>query len=378
MTVLFWCSAAVLFHVFAGYPLLLLVWATLRSRPVRSAPWEPRISVLMIVRNEQAAIGGKLLNLLAMDYPREKCEIMVVSDASSDGTDAIVEEFAPQGVSLRRSPLQRGKPANLNEYLPQLHGEIVILMDARQSLSPGFARALLANFSDPQVGAVSGELLLEPGNAVTADAAASGVGFYWRYEKALRRLESRIDSSVGATGALYAIRRSLYLPIAADSLLDDLLIPMNIVRQGYRVSFEPRAMARDAAPVSARSEFRRKVRTIAGNFQLFTREPWLLNPFANRLWLQTLSHKFLRLTAPVFLLLLLLSNLLLLAHPFFVAVLLLQLLFYGAALAALLADARWRAVRALAIPYAFCVLNWATVIGFTRFIFRQQNVMWKP
>ncbi len=379
MSAIFWFSSAMLFYVFVGYPLLILAWARLRSRPVRSAPWQPLVSVLMVVRNEQGTIRRKLLNLQAMDYPRDKLEIVVVSDASTDGTDAILAEFEPQGFAVRRSPVQRGKPANLNEHIPLLRGEIVILMDARQSLDAGFARALLRNFSDPQVGAVSGELILEPAASSedSVGGAASGVGFYWRYEKFLRRLESCIDSSVGATGALYAIRRALYQPIAPDSLLDDLLIPMNIVRQGYRVCFEPGAIARDAAMVSAKSEFHRKVRTIAGNFQLFSREPWLLNPFANRLWLQTLSHKFFRLTAPAFLAALLFSNLFLLDAPFFVAVLVAQLLFYGAAFGAVLADSRWQGVRALAIPYAFCVLNWATVIGFFRFIFKQQKVMWK-
>ncbi|MDO9318381.1 MAG: glycosyltransferase family 2 protein [Gammaproteobacteria bacterium] len=376
MTALFWFSALMLFYVFIGYPLLILLWSRLRGRPARSAHYEPTLSVLIVARNEQATIRKKLINLLAMDYPMYKVEIVVVSDASNDATDAILGEFKSPGVVIKTGLAQRGKPANLNECVPGLRGDIVILMDARQEIERGFARALVRNFSDPEVGAVSGELMLAPVSAHSG-AAASGVGFYWRYEKFLRRLESTIDSSVGATGALYAIRRTLYRPVAPDTLLDDLLIPMNIVRQGYRVIFEPDAIALDAAPVSASSEFRRKVRTIAGNFQLFSRETWLLNPVANRLWLQTISHKFFRLTAPVFLALLMISNFFLIDSPFFQMTLIAQLLFYSAALGGLVSESRWKSYRALAIPYAFCVLNWATVIGFIRFMFKQQKVMWK-
>lgn len=380
MQAVFWFSTLMLFYVFIGYPLLILVWSRLRADPADRGDFEPSISVLLVARNEQATIRRKLTNLLAMDYPAQKREIVVVSDASTDDTNAILREFEKFGVVIKTGLTQRGKPANLNECIPALRGDIVILMDARQEVEPGFARALTRNFSDPKVGAVSGELMLAPSSTQTdsgINGAASGVGFYWRYEKFLRRRESCIDSSVGATGALYAIRRRLYQPIAPDTLLDDLLIPMNIVRQGYRVIFEADAIARDAATVSASSEFRRKVRTIAGNFQLFSRETWLLNPAANRLWIQTISHKFFRLTAPVFLALLMLSNLFLIGSAFFLMTLIAQLLFYIAALGGLVSESRWKSYRALAIPYAFCVLNWATVIGFIRFMFKKQRVMWK-
>ncbi len=376
MHIIFWFSAFMLFYVFIGYPVLILLWSRLRGNPARSEDFEPSISVLIVARNEQRTICDKLNSLLAMDYPFYKVEIVVVSDASTDHTDTIVSEFTTHGVVFKKSVSQRGKPANLNECIPALHGDIVILMDARQQVEPGFARALVRNFSDPKVGAVSGELMLVP-SVTESNGVVSGVGFYWRYEKFLRRTESNIDSSVGATGALYAIRRQLYQPIASDTLLDDLLIPMNIVRQGYRVIFEPGAIARDTAAVSASSEFRRKVRTIAGNFQLFSRETWLLNPVKNRVWIQTVSHKFFRLTAPLFLTSLIVSNFFLSGNLFYQIILITQLLFYCAALGGFLSGSRWQSYRAFTIPYAFCVLNWATVIGFFRFLFKQQKVMWK-
>lgn len=385
MSVIFWLSALMLLYVFIGYPLLLFLWAGLRKNPPGTGDHQPDVSVLIVAYNEQANIRNKIKSLLAMTYPKEKLQIVVVSDSCTDGTERIVHEYHAQGVQLLRSPAQRGKPANLNTYIPQLSGEIVVLMDARQSVNRECILQLVKNFSDPKVGAVSGELHLAPaqiqvpanGKFREETGIANGVGFYWHYEKFIRRMESTIDSSVGATGALYAIRKKLFLTIPADTLLDDLLIPMNIVRQGYRVIFESLATATDTAPVTARREFGRKVRTIAGNFQLLSRELWLLSPAANRIWLQTISHKLLRLSAPVFILLLIVSNAFLLDQTFYRWLMLLQVIFYSAALGGMLSGTRWQRKRALAIPYAFCVLNWATVIGFMRFVLRQQQINWK-
>lgn len=386
MSAIFWFSAFMLLYIFVGYPLLLTLWARFSGpcpgafdKGPFTAGHPPDISVLIVAYNEQANIRNKILNLIAMDYPRDKLQIVIASDASTDSTGRIVREFREQGVQLRTSALRRGKPAHLNALIPKLSGEIVVLMDARQAVAPDCLKQLVKKFRHAEVGAVSGELHLLPatGGTVERSGMASGVGFYWRYEKFIRRMESDIDSSVGASGALYAIRKNLFLTIPPDTLLDDLLIPMNIVRQGHRVLFEPLATATDTAPVSARSEFGRKVRTIAGNFQLFSRETWLLNPVANRIWLQTLSHKLLRLTAPVFIVALAVSNSLLLDQALYQWLMLCQTGFYGAALGGLVLGNRWQRQRALAIPYAFCVLNWATVIGFVRFILGQQQISWK-
>lgn len=390
MSAIFWFSAVSLFYVFIGYPVLLALWARFSSLPMqhenhefpRESGYEPWVSILIVARNEQAHIRHKILNLLAIDYPRDKLQIVIASDASDDETDAIVSEYRSQGIGLRTRNQAAGKPANLNDNIPLLTGEIVVLMDARQSVYADCVRSLLRNFSDRKVGAVSGELMLAEPPAEAGNSTGSGVGFYWRYEKFLRKKESSIDSSVGATGALYAIRRELFRPIAAETLIDDLLIPMNIVRQGYRVVFEPGAIAQETATITASTEFRRKVRTIAGNFQLFVKEPWLLSPVQNRIWLQTLSHKFGRLTAPALLLLLFLSNIALLDSIFFQLTLAMQSIFYLAALSIAISESsghsgrRWKSVRALAVPYAFCLLNWATVIGFTRFVFNKQ-IRWK-
>lgn len=370
-----WSAALLLAYTYAGYPLL----AWLRSRLFAHAPHKgeilPRVSILCIAHNEARRIRERIDNLLALDYPRELLEIVVASDASTDGTVEIAQEYGEAGVQVVAFHQHRGKPAVLNELVPRLRGEIVVLMDARQHVDADAVRALVANFADPRVGAVSGELLLDPqpGKAQTG----AGVGFYWRYEKFIRYHESRADSTVGVTGALYALRQRLFQPIPSDTLLDDVLIPMQVVRQGYRVLFEPAARAYDVVAATSQAELTRKVRTIAGNFQLLWRERWLLNPRANRLWFQTLSHKYFRLLGPVCLALVLLSNLFLLDFAFYQAVLVLQLLFYAAAIAGHMRRNSAGRSTLMNIAYAFCLLNWATVLGCYRFACGRQQVTWQ-
>jgi len=218
----------------------------------------------------------------------------------------------------------------LNDLVPRCRGEIVVLADARQRFEAGALGALVRPFADPRVGAVGGELVLARDPATTP--VGRGVGVYWRLEKSIRLSESLVDSTVGATGAIYAIRRDLFDPIPDDTILDDVLIPMRIVRFGYRVLFEPAARAYDRPATSAGEEFVRKVRTIAGNFQMLARERWMLDPFRNRLWLQTLSHKGLRLLGPLLLGTALVTNLLLAGRPLYEWTLLAQGVFYAAAL----------------------------------------------
>lgn len=373
--IVFWSAAFLLAYTYVGYPLL----AWLRSRLFRRAPRKsditPRISILCVAHNEARRIRDRIENLLALDYPRELVEIVIASDASTDGTVDIAQEYAASGVRVVQFHEHRGKPAVLNELIPQLRGEIVVLMDARQRIDLQALRELAANFADPRVGAVSGELLLDPesGDARTG----KGVGFYWRYEKFIRFHESRADSTVGATGALYALRHRLFQPIPSDTLLDDVLIPMQIARQGYRVLFEPAARAYDVVAASPQAEMTRKVRTIAGNFQLMWRERWLLNPRRNRLWFQTLSHKYFRLLGPVCLALVLASNLLLLEYPFYDVVLALQVLFYAAAIAGHMRKNASGSSMLMNVAYAFCMLNWATVLGCYRFACGRQQVTWQ-
>lgn len=313
--VLFWVSLAFVAYVYAGYPLLLVAWSKLSRRPVARGDWEPSVSLVMAVRNESETIEGKLENCLGLDYPADKLEIVVSLDGVTDGTDRAVDRLmdrpvgSPPCAALRvvGSTRHEGKPAALNRAVAVARGEVLVFCDARQRIERGALRELVADLRDPSVGAVTGELLLLDDDG---HEAADGVGLYWRYEKALRALESRVHSTVGATGALYAVRRELYRPIPEEAILDDVIVPMAAVLGGKRTVFEPRARAHDRV-CPPELEFRRKVRTLAGNFQLLALMPELLAPWRNPVFVQFVSHKVGRLLVPHFLVLLFASNLLL-------------------------------------------------------------------
>lgn len=373
--ILFWACVLLLGYTYVGYPALIWAWATLRGRSACGQDIEPTVSVVIVAKNEAMRIEGRLENLLSLDYPRDRLEILVASDGSTDGTAERARACEPAGVKVIAFEMRRGKSAVLNDLVPKARGEIVVLADARQRFEANALRALVRPFGDPQVGAVSGELVLT--RNLEGTAVGEGVGVYWRYEKFIRWNESRVDSAVGATGAIYAIRRDLFEPIPEDTILDDVLIPIRIARRGYRVLFEPGARAYDRTAATAREEFTRKVRTLAGNFQLFFRERWLLNPSRNQLWLQTVSHKALRLLSPLFLVAAFGANLFLLDEVFHRWTLGAQIAFYTAALAGYALRNARKKIPVLSVPYVFCLLNWAIVVGFLRFVTGRQRVTWE-
>jgi cellulose synthase/poly-beta-1,6-N-acetylglucosamine synthase-like glycosyltransferase len=331
--------------------------------------------MIVVAYNEGRRIRSRLENLLTLDYPRDRIEIIVGSDGSTDDTVDQARRYERRGVRIQAFRERRGKPAVLNALVPLTQGEIVVFADARQHFDRRALRALVSNFADDAAGAVSGELILRTQRR--AAAATQGAAFYWRYEKLIRSTEARSDSTVGATGAIYAIRRELFEPIPDDTVLDDVAIPLHIVKRGYRVLFEPEARAYDRACATAREEFVRKTRTIAGTFQLFAREPWLLNPLRNRLWFETISHKALRLTIPALHAALLGANVSLLGGWLYQWMLAGQLMFYAAALAGCLQPAARRRLILYSVPYTICLLGWATVVGFVRFAAQRQQVTWE-
>jgi cellulose synthase/poly-beta-1,6-N-acetylglucosamine synthase-like glycosyltransferase len=372
----FWGSLVLLAYVYFGYPLVAALRARFRPRPRLRAPIEPFVSIVVVAHNEEDRIAARIENLQALDYPVARFGIVVASDGSTDTTVARARRYESGGVRVLPFATRRGKSAVLNAVVPHLRSDIVLFADARQRFDRGTLRALVENFADPLVGAVSGELVLTA--AAGTGAAVQGTSFYWRYETFIRSAEGRADSTVGATGAIYAIRRELFEPIPDDTLLDDVLIPLRIVRKGFRVAFEPRARAYDYASATARQEFVRKARTIAGTFQLFARELWLLNPLRNRLWFQTISHKVLRLALPGLHAALLLATLGLAWESPYQWALAAQVTFYAAAVIGYgdHGQARRRSV-VFAVPCAICLLSWATVVGFFRFLTHRQEATWE-
>ena len=363
MTALFWISALIVGYVYVGYPCLLAAWARIADRRPRRGPFQPgawpSISIVIAARNEAARLPARVANLLAQEYPGPK-EIVVVSDGS---TDAPARALAPFGDAVRLIEVPAGgKPLALNAGVAASTGDIVVFADARQQFAPGAITALLENFSDPGVGGATGELVLDCEREDSIDTTVGeGIGLYWKYEKWLRRNESRVWSTLGATGAIYAMRRECWAPLPAATLLDDVLAPMRAVLNGCRIVFEEQAIAYDRASADAAAESRRKTRTLAGNYQILAQEPRLLLPVLNPVWLQYVSHKVGRLVVPWALVCLFVATVALAREDVLYApVLFAHGVFYGLALAEALFHARERFAR---VAFTFVMMNVSAVAG---------------
>ena len=371
MPLLFWSAFLGVLYTYAGYPLLLAARARLRPRPVLHGSVQPSVSLIMAARNEAANLPRRLRNLQQLNYPAHLLEILIASDGSTDETNALLEQIAADGTPLVTPillPKAGGKALALNAAVAQARGEVLVFLDLRQQIDPNSIAVLVESLADPTVGAVSGELLLLDDSG---EPAGDALGLYWRIEKLLRNLESLTGSVVGVTGAIYAIRRSLYTPLPAGLILDDVLVPMQVARTGHRVLFEPRAIARDRIFSERGREFSRKVRTLTGNYQLLRLAPWLLlprslSPTGNPLFLRFISHKLLRLLVPVFLCLMLLAS----AFAegwFFHLAFALQLGFYLLALLGSLLP-RSQNARPIAVAHTFVLLNCAAAVALYNFL----------
>ncbi len=290
----FLACALLLAHTFVGYPLWVWLQARLRPQPIAKASQFPKVSIILAVYQGAELIRAKLANLETLSYPPEQIEIIIVCDGCTDATAALARNFGDPRVRVLEFTERRGKASCLNDAVATATGEVLLMTDVRQKLAPIALRELVANLSDPDVGAAGGELLLVDARS----GFAHSVDAYWRYEKLIRYSESQSGSTIGVSGALYALRRDLFWPLPHGTVLDDVLIPMRVAAAGKRVVFEPRALAWDKLVQQPLEERRRKIRTLAGNCQLVQLEPWLLSPWTNPLWFRFASHKLLRLVAP--------------------------------------------------------------------------------
>ena len=358
-------SASLVLWVVAGYPLFLSVWS-LRGRPIQRR-YEPlSVTVIIAVRNGEHYLAPKLESILGLEYPKDLLDILVVSDGSTDSTDAIAEGFHGRGVRLLHIP-PSGKPAALNAGIADARGEILLLTDVRQPLDADSLRHLIECFADPTVGAVSATLRIRAGSA----REEADISLYWRYETWLRGQLAQLDSMFGATGPFYALRRSVAVRIPEDILLDDMYLPLAAFFQGYRLVTDERALAWDD-PTSLETEFRRKLRTLAGNYQLLRHYPGLLGP-RNRMWFHFISYKFARLLLPFAFVALFISSFWI-PQPARMFALAAQVTFYGLAALDVLVPQRSMLKRVTSPPRTFCTMMAAAVCALVVFFVPPQSL----
>jgi cellulose synthase/poly-beta-1,6-N-acetylglucosamine synthase-like glycosyltransferase len=376
VTILFWVLLFLGLYPFVMYPALAYVLSRVWTRPVRKGSGTPTVSILIAAHNEAACIRATLANKLALDYPRNRMDIIVVSDASNDGTDDLVRDFASLGVRLIRQPERRGKSAALNLGAGAATGEIIVFSDANSLYEPSTLQALVRSFEDETVGYVTGKMIyVDTDGSVTGD----GCSAYMRYENRLREWETRLGSIVGVDGGVDAIRRSLFAPLRPDAL-PDFALPLEVVRRGLRVVYEPAAVLREHSVTNPRDEYRMRVRVALRALWAIRERPDLLNPIRHGLFAwQMLSHKVLRYGAFVPLLLLFAVNGALAVDSAFYRVLFwLQCAGYGSALAGFLLSGRRSLPAFLALPYYFVLIQAASCHAMLKLLAGQKIVVWNP
>jgi cellulose synthase/poly-beta-1,6-N-acetylglucosamine synthase-like glycosyltransferase len=376
--IVFWSSALALFYTYVGYPLLLLIVSTLRPLAVRrGADAElPETSVIITAYNEERDLRAKLENTLALDYPAEKLEVIVASDCSTDGTDEIVREYAARGVQLLRQPVRLGKTAAQNSAVASARGEIILFSDATTLYQPDVLRVMMPSFADPAIGCVAGRLVyVDPAESSVGQGARS----YWGYETFLKRHESRACSLIGASGCLYAVRRSAYVPMY-DEACSDFLIATLMVQQGLRAVYEPLAVCTEETNRRADKELRMRVRVITQTLNDLWRHRAMMNPLRSGFYaVQLFSHKVLRYLVPVFLAILFIASALLaVSNAFYAVAFGAQLAFYLAAACGWALERAGRRISLLALPHYFVLANIASLIAFYKFLSGERYARWEP
>lgn len=336
----------------------------------------PLVSLVIPAYNEGSVIRAKLDNSLAVAYPREQLEIIVASDGSDDQTEPIVKEYTCLGILLLAYKPRAGKISVLNRAIPQARGSIVVLCDANVMFDPEAIHRLIRHFADPKVGAVTGDVKIRSEDAPFGESE----GLYYRYERFIQLMESVLGSTVTVDGGMYAVRKSLFTPLPDDTILDDLVIGMRIAKQGYRVIYDPSAFASENATVDVGQEFRRKVRIVAGAVRELRRGSIIPRPCQFQLFWSFVSHKLLRWLVPWFLLTILTCNVAQLSmcgcSPFALVLLLSQITFYVCALIGTTQPNQpWPAI--INIPFYFCMVNAAALIGLLRGLLGVERVTWQ-
>jgi len=385
MSIIFWLSLFIVFYTFAGYGIFLYFLIRIKRyfkerTIVRYTDYDafPASTLVVAAYNEEIFIQEKIENCLKLKYPEGKLKLLFVTDGSSDKTPEIISR-CPQ-IQLLHQPERAGKIAAVHRAMTYVDTEIVVFTDANTFLNADALISICRHYKDTTVGAVAGEKRVQVNE--NADASAAGEGFYWKYESALKKWDSELYSVAGAAGELFSVRRSLYQDVPADTILDDFMISMLIAEKGYRIVYEPEAYAIETASENVSEELKRKIRIAAGGIQSILRLKSLFNPFKNPvLSFQYISHRVLRWTVTPFLLILVfILNVVLASESgatFYQLVFAGQILFYLLAILGLIMEKRQIRIKVLFIPYYFCVMNYAVLMGIIRYFSKKQSSIWE-
>lgn len=374
--IVFWTTLVVIAYTYVGYPILVYLVGRFWSKPVRAAEFEPSVTIIITAYNERRDIRAKLENTLLIEYPKEKLEIIVASDCSTDGTDDIVREFEKLGVKLYRQEERTGKTSAQNMAVARAENEIILFSDATTKYEPNVLRALLPNFADESVGCVAGRLVyIDPERSSTGAGALR----YWDYEILLKESESRACSLIGVSGCLYTVRKSAYVPMYREAC-SDFLIATTVFRQGLRTVYEAGAVCTEEANKNIKTELRMRVRVIAQTFNDLWQNREMLNPFRSGFFaVQLISHKVLRYALPLmFFLLFVSSAVLALVSPLFLFVFVVQILFFAVGIFGFMLDNTGLRTRYISLPMYFILSNLACCLGFWKFISGERFHVWEP
>ena len=372
----FWVALFLVVYTYLIYPVLLWLLGAGRKMPEYAplSEW-PTASLIIGAHNEEAVLRAKLENALATDYPAERLDIIVVSDASTDGTDRIAAEFAERGVRLHRQETRGGKTEAQNAGVRLARGQFLAFSDANSMYAPSALKRLLAPFADERIGCVCGELQYANPDE---QGAGKGEGLYWRYEQFLKRRESLLSSTLGANGAIYALRRELFVELRGD-IISDFVAPLHAWRRGFRIAYEPTAVATEYSSVRFGDEFHRRRRIVSRSLYGLWTEVGVLNPFAHFFFaFQMSSHKLLRWLVPVWLLVVLAVNVPLAASEYYGLLLALQVAFYGLAALGLLLPERLGRYWLFYVPAYFTATNLGTLLGLLSFLTGRRHRVWQP
>ncbi|HVW97007.1 MAG TPA: glycosyltransferase family 2 protein [Mucilaginibacter sp.] len=382
MKIIFWLSCFIVFYTFMGYGIFLYVLLRIkravkgrRKLPGSDPDTLPHCTLIVAAYNEEDFIKNKIDNSLKLNYPEGKLKLIFVTDGSTDKTPEIIGKY-PE-IQLLHRPQRAGKIAAVHRAMEYVETPVAVFTDANTFLNPDAVINICRHYADATVGAVAGEKRVHIDDS--ADASAAGEGFYWKYESVLKKWDSELYSVVGAAGELFSVRCSLYEDVPADTVLDDFMISMQIAAKGYRIIYEPEAYAMETASANVSEELKRKIRIAAGGIQSILRLKKLFNPLKYPvLSFQYVSHRVLRWTVTPFLLILIfILNIFLQDGLLYRSIFAAQILFYILAFLGFIMEKRQVRIKALFVPYYFCVMNYAVLMGIIRYYTKKQSAVWE-